>query len=183
MGWLPSFLGGDKSSDSIDPKLREFLDKEAPVKYTPSQPPHPQTPPPSAAPSIPPPEESRPKALVPPESLYQDGRYAHLWKNYRPLAQIEAETMTEHDKMTEVLETFKSRKADVQRAAMENCSLQQEEWTNCMKNGSWEDQLQMCRHQVQKFERCYNMQIVGLPLPEMCTTDLLTGDLRDSCEH
>ena len=170
MGWLPSIFGSDTPADSvkIDPKLREFLDKEAPVKYTPNQ----SSPSPSpeqqhGAPSsiasqspAAPGEHAAP--AVPAESLYQDGRYAHIWKSYKPLAQIESENASEHDKVVDVLEGYKERKNTIQKAALENCAMQQEEWTNCMKNGSWEDQLQMCRHQVRRFERCYLMQAVSL---------------------
>ncbi|KJZ77329.1 hypothetical protein HIM_03053 [Hirsutella minnesotensis 3608] len=163
MGWLPSIFGSGKSTDPVDkldPKLREFLDRESPVKYTPAQP----SPPPAATPTphalddvkVAAPEAEKP--LVPAASLYQDGRYAHLWKNYQPLAQIEAENTSDHDKLMNVLESYKGRKAAIGQAALENCAEQQEEWVNCMKRGSWEDQLQMCRHQVRRFEKCYSMQ-------------------------
>lgn len=164
MGWLPSIFGGGKSSDpvgSLDPKLREFLDKESPVKYSP---PKPQaeapsaTAPPTTAPSA---DDSKP--AIPAESLYQDGRYAHLWKNYQPLAQIQEATATEQEKLVNILDGYKERKNAIGAAAMENCAIQQEEWINCMKSGSWSDQLQMCRHQVRRYERCYTMQSVGPP--------------------
>ncbi|KHN96714.1 uncharacterized protein MAM_05270 [Metarhizium album ARSEF 1941] len=154
MGWFPSIFGSDKPSDplsKLDPKLREFLEKEAPVKYTPTRAPTSTsaTPQPQAkeAQSADEAESARDTSVVPSESLYQDGRYAHLWKNYRPLAQIESEAATDHDKLMDVLEGFKERKAAIGRAALENCAIQQEQWVDCMKNGSWEDQLQMCRHQ------------------------------------
>ena len=70
--------------------------------------------------------------------------------------------MSEHDKMTDMLADYRDRKKDLQRVALENCAEQQEEWANCMKNGSIEDQLQMCRHQVRRFERCYTMQGVRI---------------------
>lgn len=162
MGWLPSFLGGEKSSSSIDPELRDFLNKEAPTKYTPAEAPAPTQPAQTRpSPSIPQSNaDGTDRPQVPRESLYQDGRYAHLWKTYQPKAQIEAENTTEHDKMTDLLESFKERKIELQAIALENCADQQEEWTNCMKHGKIEDQLQMCRHQVRRFERCYTMQTV-----------------------
>ncbi|EFY86680.1 hypothetical protein MAC_07278 [Metarhizium acridum CQMa 102] len=154
MGWFPSIFGSDKPSDplsKLDPKLREFLEKESPVKYTlnrsptsTSATPERQT---DESQKTDKTEPAHDKTAVPSESLYQDGRYAHLWKNYRPLAQIEAEAASDHDKLMDVLEGFKERKAAIGRAALENCAIQQEEWVNCMKNGSWEDQLQMCRSQ------------------------------------
>ncbi|KAF5685510.1 autophagy-related 6 [Fusarium denticulatum] len=162
MGWISSVLGTGKSSDplsKLDPSLRDFLEKESPLKY------------PSNQPTNPPPTYQQPrnadaaatiteqqKPVVPSASLYQDGRYAHLWKNYQPLAEIEAETATDHEKLMSVLEAYKERKEAIGKAALENCAEYQEEWVNCMKHGSWEDQMQMCRHQVRRFERCYMMQ-------------------------
>ncbi|KAM5355411.1 hypothetical protein ACJ41O_002057 [Fusarium nematophilum] len=165
MGWISSILGTDKSADplgKLDPSLRDFLEKESPLKYPTNQPPTPTNPPPPAQThgngdaTV---ETSQAqKPAVPSASLYQDGRYAHLWKNYQPLAEIEAETATDHEKLMSVLESYKERKAAIGKAALENCAEHQEEWVNCMKHGSWEDQIQMCRHQVRRFERCYMMQ-------------------------
>ena len=165
MGWLPSIFGGGKSSspvDQLDPKLREFLEKESPIKYNPSKSRSTESQAASskdATPAV----AGKPEGenTVPAESLYQDGRYAHLWKNYRPLEQLEEENSTEHDKLMTILEAFKERKVALGKAAMENCAIQQEEWINCMKHGQWKDQLQMCRKQVQRYERCYNMQSVS----------------------
>ncbi|RDA91975.1 hypothetical protein CP533_1359 [Ophiocordyceps camponoti-saundersi (nom. inval.)] len=162
MGWLSSIFGSGSGSDPVeklDPKLRAFLERESPVKYEPKKPSPPTSasaqPPATPAPTKEPKPEER---LVPSASLYQDGRYAHLWKNYQPLSQQESENATDHDRMAAVLEGYKDRKAALAAAALENCALQQEEWIECMKSGSWEDRFQMCRHQVRRFERCYMMQ-------------------------
>ncbi|KAI8691784.1 hypothetical protein LRP88_09048 [Fusarium phalaenopsidis] len=162
MGWISSILGTDKSADplgKLDPSLRDFLEKESPLKYPTKQPANP--PPPAQEPShdnstIAPAQAQKP--AVPSASLYQDGRYAHLWKNYQPLAEIEAETASDHEKLMNVLQSYKERKEAIGKAALENCAEHQEEWVNCMKHGTWEDQMQMCRHQVRRFERCYMMQ-------------------------
>lgn len=171
MGWISSVLGTDKSEDplgKLDPKLREFLEKESPVKYSATQ--HsshttasqPQSHGNGDAPVA---EAGAQGPSVPSASLFQDGRYADIWKTYRPLAQIEAETASDHDKLMSVLEGYKERKEAIGRAALENCAESQEEWVNCMKHGSWDDQIQMCRIQVRKFERCYTMQAVRLLMP------------------
>jgi hypothetical protein len=97
---------------------------------------------------------------VPHESLYKDGRYAHLWKTYKPYAAIEAETKSDHEKLMDVLDAFKERKAQIGKAALENCALEQLDWNNCMKSGDWTSRLTMCRAEVKKFERCYMMQSV-----------------------
>ncbi|KAL4730631.1 hypothetical protein ACLX1H_002669 [Fusarium chlamydosporum] len=164
MGWISSILGTDKSADplgKLDPSLRDFLEKESPLKYPANQ--TTNTPQAAQQPSnieAAVAESQAQKAAAPSASLYQDGRYAHLWKNYRPLAEIEAETATDHEKLMNVLEAYKERKEAIGKAALENCAEYQEEWVNCMKHGSWEDQIQMCRHQVRRFERCYMMQSV-----------------------
>ncbi|KAF0645592.1 hypothetical protein FPSE5266_00641 [Fusarium pseudograminearum] len=162
MGWISSILGTDKSADplaKLDPSLRDFLEKESPLKYPANQPANPaqavQKP---SNTNVPVAETQEQKPNAPPASLYKDGRYAHLWKNYRPLAEIEAETASDHEKLMSVLEAYKERKEAIGKAALENCAEYQEEWVNCMKHGSWEDQIQMCRNQVRSFERCYLMQ-------------------------
>lgn len=168
MGWWPSFLGGSSSDPvkNLDPKLRDFLEKESPLKYPPRQSPNQ----PSQAqrealadikgPSAEALQQQKQQAqnTVPSESLYQDGRYSHLWKGYRPQAEVEAEAMSDHERLMSVLDAFNQRKTEISKIAMENCAEQQEEWVNCMKYGKWEDQLQMCRHQVRRFEKCYTMQ-------------------------
>ncbi|KAI0109067.1 hypothetical protein GGR51DRAFT_105191 [Nemania sp. FL0031] len=165
MGWWDSLWASSRSADDplrkLDPKLREFLEKESPVKYG-------STPPPTAESST----SSTPSTettttgessddkptVVPAESQFQDGRYAHLWKSYRPLAEVEAETKSDHEKLMDVLEGYKERKAQIGRAALENCALEQVDWRSCMSNPSWSERMTLCRDQVRKFERCYTTQ-------------------------
>lgn len=176
MGWLDS-LWGRRSDDPLqdfDPKVREFLRKESPVKYDASKPKQDgqgqqpiaggsgaaPTPGVQAAPG-----DSAPSS-VPKESLYQDGRYAHLWKTYKPLGEVESETKSDHEKLQDVLDSFKSRKAAIGQAALENCSEEQLDWNNCMKSGSLKARMTMCRDEVRRFERCYNMQSVSSFCPD-----------------
>lgn len=188
MGWLPSiFGGGDNPADPVsqlDPSLRDFMRKEAPAKYSPDQDTKTTSPPPptiATATPAPAKEETKPQeGRLPQESLYQDGRYAHLWKTYRPLAELEAESATDHDQVSSILDEYKERKAAVGKAALENCALVQEEWANCMKAGSWEDRMQMCKYQVRRFEKCHNMQGVR----NRCYSIESTANLSsDSYEH
>ena len=179
MGWWDSVFGGSSQSDplaNLDPKVREFLERESPVKYTTKaeqeqqtqrsqpqqqqQPVQPAPPQPTSTTTTPTTQDAQDpnKPVVPRESLFQDGRYAHLWKTYKSRAAVEAETKTDHEKLMDVLEGFKSRKQAIGRAALENCADEQLDWNNCMKGGSWKARMTMCREEVQKFERCYNMQ-------------------------
>lgn len=182
MGWWDSLWSSSSSAEDplrkLDPKLREFLEKESPVKYNttttdsstttqqPQSQPRSQPPARSAATATTTPREngSNPAvaAAVPRESQFQDGRYAHLWKTYRPLAEVEAETKSDHEKLMDVLEGYKERKGQIGRAALENCALEQVDWRTCMSNPSMTDRMTLCRAQVKKFERCYMMQTVRL---------------------
>ncbi|KAI1459592.1 hypothetical protein F4805DRAFT_420886 [Annulohypoxylon moriforme] len=161
MGWWNSLWSSNTTDDplrSLDPKLREFLEKESPVKYN------------TAQQEV---EESRQKQnqkknedenanrdtpKVPPQSQFQDGRYAHIWKTYRPLADIEAETKSDHEKLMDVLEGYKERKGQIGKAALENCAIEQFDWRTCMNNPTVSERLTMCRDQIKKFEKCYMMQ-------------------------
>ena len=166
MGWFDGWFGSSPSQDpfrKLDPKLRELLEKESPVKYTPQSD---DAPPahhgaPAAAPPVAAADPNEP--AVPRQSLFPDGRYAHLWKTYRDQGAVEAETKTASEKVEDMLEAYKERNYNIGRAALENCALEQEEWVNCLKTGDWADRLQMCRHQVRRFERCYVMQSVRPP--------------------
>ncbi|KAK6074201.1 autophagy protein [Seiridium cupressi] len=165
MGWWHSLWGSNTTDDplqKLDPKLREYLEKESPVKYMPSQPPsQSQTKPttslsPHELQSLQSEQEQQPS--VPRESQFQDGRYAHLWKSYKPLAQIEAETKSDQEKIMDVLEGYKERKSQIGKAALENCALEQVDWRQCMSNPNITERFTMCRAEIKKFERCYNMQ-------------------------
>ncbi|KAH6657826.1 hypothetical protein BKA67DRAFT_656068 [Truncatella angustata] len=168
--WWNSLWGSNTTDDplgSLDPKLREYLEKESPIKYSNSQPqqsqqqqqpPHQTQPKATPAAHATQSEQEQVQPLVPRESQFQDGRYAHLWKNYRPLAEIEAETKSDQEKIMDVLEGYKERKNQIGKAALENCALEQVDWRKCMSNPTITERFTMCRAEIKKFERCYNMQ-------------------------
>ncbi|KAL8965101.1 MAG: hypothetical protein Q9197_006675, partial [Variospora fuerteventurae] len=123
MGWFSGWFGDNNSPQnanddplrSLDPSLREFLHKESPAKYeasTPSPPPpQPQHRPttqakPSSTSTA---EEEKsdtptPRPSVPSESLFPDGRYAHLWKTYKPRAEVENALKSDQEKLMDLLE-------------------------------------------------------------------------------
>ena len=59
-----------------------------------------------------------------------------------------------------MLEGYKERKAQIGRAAVENCVEEQMVVNDCYEKGQWKDRLTMCRGENRKFERCYIMQSV-----------------------
>lgn len=162
MGWFwgksdpPNPPDSDPLRD-LDPSLRDFLSKESPVKYTPAPPPAPlpETP---ASPTTENP--SPPKPVVPPESLFPDGRYADLWATYKPLSVIEAESKSDQEKLLDILEGYKERRAQIGRAAVENCVEEQMAVSDCYEKGRWRDKMMMCRDENRTFNRCYIMQSV-----------------------
>ncbi|OTA64087.1 hypothetical protein K449DRAFT_368048 [Hypoxylon sp. EC38] len=167
MGWWDSLWASNSSSEdplrNLDPKLREFLERESPVKYSAAQQQqHPtpteekQTTTTTAKTQVEDGQTDRP--VVPRESQFQDGRYAHLWKTYKPLAEIEAATKSDHEKLMDVLEAYKERKNQIGKAALENCALEQLDWRQCMSNPTFSERMTLCRDQIRKFERCYLMQ-------------------------
>ncbi|TEY78364.1 hypothetical protein BOTCAL_0049g00040 [Botryotinia calthae] len=166
MGW---FWGDsndgdkDKSQDplkNLDPSLREFLKKESPIKYdstksadttVSSQAKSPELTSTSTT-------DDPTKPSVPSQSLYQDGRYAHLWKTYQPQAEVEQAAKSDAEKIQDVIEGYKYRKAEIGRAALENCALEQWDVNECFRSGGWQARLTMCREENRKLERCYTMQ-------------------------
>lgn len=152
----------------LDPELRDFLRRESRAKadsqILPSatqgeQPAYTEK---SWGKAIEKVEESsfQQEDAVPPESLYQDGRYAHLWKNYQPLGAVEATSKSDQDKLSDILEGYNTRKAHIGRAALENCALEHSAVSECFRNGGWGSRLTMCRAENKKLERCYVMQAV-----------------------
>lgn len=165
MGW---FWSGSQSDPvkKLDPSLREYLEQETPDKYVPApelkQPAPAPTPLPESKESASP---SEPK--VPAASLFQDGRYADLWKTYK--APVIADESSGVRGAERVIEKFKERGNTVQRAAMENCALEHEDLTYCFQRGNWrkqiESRLTLCAAENRTFSRCFLTQTVS-SLPE-----------------
>lgn len=172
MGW---FWGNSSSSDvdptkKLDPSLREYLEQESPAKYTPTAagitPPQQQNQSPEKAPtessSL---QDRKAEAAspVPSASLFPDGRYAHIWKDYKTLEEIEGPSISPAER---VVEQFKQRKDVLNRAALENCSEEHEDLSLCFKRGTFADKIKarltMCGEQNARFSRCYTMQSVSI---------------------
>ena len=165
MGWLwgssdsPGANGANGAKDTLDPSLRDFLEKEAPTGPKPSLPAKPT---PEPAKSAEPAHASTPEVpaapVVPPQSQFQDGRYAHLWKNYTPQGVLEDRGKTEQDKLRDIVDAYNDRKADIGRVALENCALEYLEQFNCFKSPSWMQAGTLCHAESKKFNRCYDVQ-------------------------
>ena len=164
MGWL---WGSKRSANAnarteLDSDLEIFLENETPGKYEPAAPRAPKIPQNSNGVSKPSSQGQAVDGSLPNESLFQDGRYAHLWKNYRPLSDIENATKSDQEKLMDVLEGYKERKRSIGRVALENCALEQFDLQDCYANGTMTDRMVLCRRQRKAFDRCYTVQAVRL---------------------
>ena len=177
MGWLWSSSGsgnrsnsgsnggsgsGAASPDQLDASLRDFLSREAPTGPRPSLPSLPakkttEVPTQAAtqSDSQPAPESS----AVPPESLFQDGRYAHLWKNYTPQDILTDRSKSDQDRLRDLVDAYNDRKASIGRVAMENCALEYMEQFECFRHPpTWFSAGTMCNAESRRFNRCHEMQ-------------------------
>ncbi|PWY91202.1 hypothetical protein BO70DRAFT_358644 [Aspergillus heteromorphus CBS 117.55] len=158
------FWGSSNKDDPVkklDPDLREYLEHEAPKKYVPAPQDAPQTVDTQAQASQPGPSDSAEpsKPVVPAASLFPDGRYAHLWKTYKP-PQDQDESLAQSAER--VIEKYKERGNSVHRASMENCALEHEALSYCFKTGNWQKRLEarvtLCSEENTKFSRCFTTQ-------------------------
>lgn len=176
MGLSDWLWGGQKSTNedlikNLDPNLKEFLDKEQPKAYEPAtvaEKKEPAPPPESPQKAEAKRRENLPDTNkiydgrpLPKQSLYQDGRYAHLWKTYTPHEDIIAGAETPAERLTEY---FKDRQQLIFEAAMENCAFENEAFLNCFQTGDWKQQARaratLCRKENKAFNRCYLLQAV-----------------------
>lgn len=164
MGW---FWGNSSKNDPVqklDPGLRQYLEQESPDKYEPVgvkqslQPSRDTTPASESADASNPP--------VPSASLFPDGRYADLWKTYKPPVVVDESTGVRGAE--KVIEKYKEKGDTVQRAAMENCALEHEALTLCFQKGDWRKQIEarltMCAAENGTFSRCFLTQSVSFRL-------------------
>jgi hypothetical protein len=164
MGWLWG-SGDSGSTDKLDSSLQDFLKKEAPTGPKPTLPPAPKKSTEAADPSSHAPPPSTPaqtepeKPFIPPQSQFQDGRYAHLWKNYTPQNILDDRGKNEQDKLRDLVEAYNDRKAGVGRIAMENCAIEYMEQFECFrKPKTWTALGTLCNAESRKFNRCYDIQ-------------------------
>ena len=96
--------------------------------------------------------------VVPRESLFPDGRYAHLWKTYQSYSTIESSHQTDQDRLRDIIDAHNDRKQSIGKAAVENCALEQVALSDCLRNGGWGARMVLCRTEQRRFDRCFVMQ-------------------------
>ena len=165
MGWFWGNSGQKDPTKQLDTELREYLEKESPTRYTPTDAV-------GSSQSSTTGSESQARKSVPAESLFPDGRYAHLWKHYKPLTETEDFSQQQSEM---VIQKVKQRKDAVHQAALENCALEHEALTKCFSKGDWwsvaKSRATTCAEENRKFSRCYTTQAVrysGQSLPRGC---------------
>ncbi|KIW96608.1 uncharacterized protein Z519_01999 [Cladophialophora bantiana CBS 173.52] len=168
MGW---FWGGKSNQNDpakdLDDDLKQFLKEQQPRPYVPAEAPiEPLQPSEKLSPTVKPSEQIIPDTIptaeerpLPKESLFQDGRYKHIWKTYIPQDEITAATSTPVER---VLSARKDRNQSIHKAALENCAFEEEMQQICFKGGNLTDRLRgrmtMCHEETKAFNRCYTLQ-------------------------
>lgn len=184
---MPWYWWGGKSEESdpaaaLNPELKQFLKEQQPRPYIPADshtsPPQSQPKPqPESKEPIPPTQEDQ---TVPPQSLYQDGRYAHLWKTYVPSSTIEAATTTPIDR---IQAAKKERKQGIHRAALENCAFEEEIRQQCLSGQNmasrFKGTLTMCNDETKQYNRCYQLQAKFLQALGYMSTYDSTDDFEE----
>ncbi|KAF2856850.1 hypothetical protein T440DRAFT_463076 [Plenodomus tracheiphilus IPT5] len=162
MGWLWGSSSNSNGQNELDPSLREFLKKEAPTGPKPTLPAAPPKPTPAEDPptSTTQSQATQPqKPIIPPQSQFQDGRYADLWKNYTPQHILADRGKTEQDRLRDLVDAYNDRRGSIGRIAMENCALEYMEQFECFRNPKdWWSRGTLCNAESRRFNRCYDIQ-------------------------
>lgn len=177
MGWL---WGNSDDSNKLDPSLQEFLKKEAPTGPKPSLP-TPLKEKPIASTSAPAPPAQAPiateKPIVPPQSQFQDGRYAHLWKNYTPQDVLVDRGKNEQDRLRDLVDAYNGRNSTIGDIAMQNCAVEYMEQFECFRSPkTWLSMGTLCNAESRRFNRCYDMQAKFLKALGYLSLDPRTPD-------
>lgn len=164
---MPWYWWGGKSDQndptkSLDPSLKDFLDKQQPRPYVPAETPK-RTEQPKVESTLeavlPDTNKTYEERPVPKESLFQDGRYAHLWKTYTPQQAIVSTTQTPVERITAAK---KNRKRALHRAALENCAFEEEIRQDCLNGQNVTNRFRatatLCNDETKQYTRCYTLQ-------------------------
>jgi hypothetical protein len=156
------FTSSDDPTDKLDPELRKFLQREAPK---PAPPPKPQRdsystidPREKESRSPQPQETSDGAPIVPQQSLFPDGRYAHIWKTYKPDGPSARAAQSDAEILSNLVGGYEWRKKEISKVALENCAFEAIAESDCFVNGGWTSKLFLCRDQTKALDRCTTLQ-------------------------
>lgn len=62
-----------------------------------------------------------------------------------------------------MIDAYKFRRTEINRAALENCAMEQWDVQECFENGGISARMTLCRTENKRFNRCYEMQAVCSP--------------------
>ncbi|CEN61321.1 hypothetical protein ASPCAL07977 [Aspergillus calidoustus] len=168
MGW---FWGGSNDNDpvkKIDPGLREYLEHEAPQKYVPAQSPPTVEKPTQSSKTVPADQSGSSTPAVPSKSLYPDGRYADLWKTYKPPVDDalviggKEHNLSAAQGVQQMNDRRKQRRDTIGRVAAENCAVERENAYRCFEKGTFWERMKtrsmMGQEENKIYNRCYATQ-------------------------
>lgn len=175
MGWFsnspsdPPGEDGNRSGKSTDtfghlrPEVREFLEREAPIKPSTRQIPAPGS---TSTRELETEGElaGQEKREFDPTVYSKYGKkYADIWAQYRPPAVIEAEYRTPSTAINDVYQSYRDRKSAIGAAAMENCVFQQLALQDCYSSGGKLAKFTACTAENNALQDCFKSQQVCSP--------------------
>ena len=158
--------GGGQSTDTfghLRPEVREFLEREAPIKPSARQVPAPGS---TFTRELETEGElaGQEKREFDPTVYSKYGKkYADIWAQYRPPATIEAEYRTPSTAINDVYQSYRDRKSAIGAAAMENCVFQQLALQDCYSSGGKLAKLTACTAENDALQDCFKSQQVCSP--------------------
>jgi hypothetical protein len=153
----PSSGSPSGAPKKLDQDLQDFVDQESAKRSNDQNP--------SPAPTINPPQPDRQRAETSttdvkpastPQSLFKDGRYAHLWGSYRSPAEVDARS--ENEKLKDMAEDIEWRAQEAVKAAKVNCALEAVAESDCFQHGGLFQRATMCHAETQAYDRCMEVQ-------------------------
>ena len=158
--------GNGKSTDTfghLRPDVREYLEREAPIKPSRNQVPVPGS---ASTRELESEGESagQEKSEFDPTVYSKYGKkYADIWAQSRPQAIIEAEYRTPSMAINDVYQSYRDRKSAIGAAAMENCVFQQLALQDCYSSGGKLAKLTACTAENDALQDCFKSQQVCSP--------------------
>ncbi|TGZ79659.1 hypothetical protein EX30DRAFT_342281 [Ascodesmis nigricans] len=135
-----------KEKDSFynfDPWMKDFLEKEAPIK------------PSRHDPALP---HNKNQNINPARFSKYGDKYADIWAQYKTPEEIDAEYRTPAVAVNDVLQSYKNRKIQIGKASMENCVFQQDLLYQCYADGTIKGgfkKMSGCTEERAAFDDCF----------------------------
>lgn len=108
---------------------------------------------------------------LPSQTLFPDGRYAHLWSTYHPpplsgnplTSSSNPSTpviteITPQEQLSSLLSVYRNKRSTSHKAALSNCVLEHIAEIECLTTSSIYNKIKGCSTETKQFTRCFTLQ-------------------------